>query len=200
MAVVVVLTAGGLAVYLASGRNHSQPAPHRQHLTLSARVLSSQTVGVIDFGPDDDRDAFANDPDDHPLQLQPVGASIRFVTISPAELSAGVPLWTANTMSDGTEIFIYIQSGLCLTAVHGGQAVALSHCTLQLSQRWRPTRVATTLGQPVAQYANAQTGDCLTAPLPPAHSHSPANPGPATLSACGPAGDKSQEIAFWWSA
>jgi hypothetical protein len=200
VAVVVVVTAGGLAVYLASSQGRSQAVPHHKHVTLSARVLSSQTVGVIDFGPDDDRDAFANDPDDHPLQLQPVGRSIRFVTISPAELAAGVPLWTANKMSDGTEIFIYIRDGRCLTAVNGGKAVTLSHCTLALSQRWRPIQVRTTLGQPVAQYANAQTGGCLTAPPPPANDHAPANPGPATLSACGQAGDKTQEIAFWWGA
>jgi hypothetical protein len=198
VAVVVVLTAGGLAAYLASAGTHK--APRHQPPALSARVLSARTVGVIDFGPDDDKDAFTNDPDDHPLQLQPSGAGLRFVVVTSAELAAGVPLWTANQMADGTVIFIYLPTGKCLTPASDGTSLMLSHCTLRLSQRWRAVHATTILGQPIAQYANASTGSCLTAPPPPLRSRDPANPGPATLALCGSSEDRTQEIAFWWSA
>lgn len=199
MAIVVVLAGGGLAAYLASAPSPSQAAPRHRHSPVARRVLSTQTTGVIDFGPDDDRDAFANDPDDHPLQLRPTGSAINFVTISASQLATGVPLWTANQMGDGTLIFIYVPNGECLTPSPNGTTVMLAHCTLQTSQRWRPVNPTTALGQPVAQYANASTGRCLTAPPPPAHDHDPPNPGPAALAACGPARDKTQELAFWWN-
>lgn len=195
--VVVVLTGGGLAAYLGSA--HQAAPAHHRHAALSARVLKAQTVGLIGFGPDDDRDQFANDPDDHPLKLQPVSGGLAFVTISSAELAAGVPMWTANQMADGSDIFIYVPTGKCLNAAHDTGAVTLAHCTLKLSQRWRPLHARTELGQAFAAYANEMTGDCLTAPAP-NPGRGPANPGPATLTRCGPARDKTQEIAFWWSA
>src|SRR5258708_25171254 len=154
VAVVVVLTAGGLAAYLASASSTAAPH-HKQRAGLSARVLSAHTVGVIDFGPDDDKDAFTNDPDDHPLQLQPQGTGISFTTITSGELAAGVPSWTANQMADGTVIFIYVPTGKCLTATADGASVTLSHCTLRLSQRWHAVHASSTLSQPVAQDANA---------------------------------------------
>ena len=112
------------------------------------------------------------------------------MAIPAAELAAGVPVWTADQMADGNEIFIYAATGQCLTAGHGGR-LRLAHCDLTLSQRWRPLDTATSLGQTFAKYASAQTGRCLTAPAKKA--------GVATLQVCGPARLKTQEIAFWWN-
>jgi len=92
-------------------------------------------------------------------------------------------------MADGTDIFIYIPTGQCLTAARNG-SLELAHCDLGLSQRWRPRHLTTVAGQPIAQFATAG-GNCLTA-----GSHA----GPARLAPCGPAHTKPQEIAFWWIA
>jgi hypothetical protein len=186
----MVLAVGGLIGYLASAHNAAAPQRHHRHAVLSSKVLKVQTVGIIDFGPDDDHDAFAHDADDHPLMLRPTRAGVSFVAIPAAELAAGVPVWTADQMADGNEIFIYTATGQCLTAGHGGR-LALAHCDLSLSQRWRSLDAATSLGQTFAKYASAQTGRCLTAPAKKA--------GLATLEVCGPARLKTQEIAFWWN-
>lgn len=196
--VVVLLAAGGLAYYLASQHPAVPRHHHHQHVSLSATVVGQHTVGVIDFGPDDDGDPFRHDPDDHPLMLQPTTAGVYFVTISAAEMKAGTPLWTANDMSDGSVIFVYSPTGQCLTA--SGTRVRLAHCNLRLGQRWQPMNATTTLGQAIAAYANKRTGTCLTAPPARRGEDKPANPGPATLTACGPVRDRTQEIAFWWGS
>ncbi|HUZ53291.1 MAG TPA: hypothetical protein VMU94_12290 [Streptosporangiaceae bacterium] len=188
--VIGVLAAGGLIGYLASAHHAAVPPRHRPTV-LSSKVLKIQTVGIIDFGPDDDRDPFAHDADDHPLMLHPTRQGLSFVAIPVAELAAGVPVWTADQMADGSEIFIYTATGQCLTAHRAGR-LRLSHCDLSLRQRWRPFDGATSLGQTFAKYASAQTGRCLTAPAK--------KPGPATLEKCGLARLKTQEIAFWWNA
>lgn len=191
VAVVVVLAGTGLTVYLVSAR---QPAPVRRHhhAELSAKVLRMQTVGIIDFGPDDDHDQFGHDADDHPLMLRPTPQGPAFVAIPAAELAAGVPLWTADQMADGSEIFIYAATGQCLSAAPEPDRIRLAHCDLSLRQRWRPVDSATSLGQEFAKYANAKTGRCLTAPAK--------GPGLAMLRMCGPPRLKTQEIAFWWNA
>jgi hypothetical protein len=189
--VVAVVAAGGLVAYLVT-THHVVHRKHHRHAVLSARVLKKETVGIIDFGPDNDHDNFINDKDDHPLMLQPGQAGLDFVAIPVFELRAGVPVWTANQMSDGRYIFIYTATGECLSAGSGAGTVRLAHCNLGLSQRWHALDSATALGQAYAKYANAKTGLCLTAPRK--------HPGPATLRRCGPARLKTQEIAFWWNA
>jgi hypothetical protein len=186
--VIVVLAAGGLTAYLATA-THATPPHRHHHAVLSSKVLKVQTVGIIDFGPDNDRDPFANDADDHPLMLRPTRAGMSFVAIPASVLASGVPVWTADQMAGGSQIFIYTPTGQCLTAHHGG--LRLAHCDLSLSQRWRPLDEAISLGQAFAKYASAQTGRCLTAPAK--------DPGLATLAGCGPR-LKTQEIAFWWNA
>ncbi len=195
--VVVVVAAGGLTAYLAA--NHSAVPRHEHHPphhapTLSSKVLKAQTVGLIDFGPDDDGDPFQNDPDDHPLMLRPTPAGLSFVTVPRSEVTDGSPQWTVNQMAGGTMIFIYAKTGKCLNA---GKALVLAHCNLGIGQRWTPVHPMTELGQAFAAYRNDKTGTCLTAPPAPKE-HQPADPGPAKMAACGPARDKSQEIAFWW--
>lgn len=201
--IIGVIAVGGV-VYL--GVTKQQPAAsHRargasRHPTLSARVVAQQTVGLINFGPYDDHDGITNDRDDHPLMLQSAkGDLLRFAVIPLSMLANGQPQWTADQMADGTEIFIYNPTGKCLAAApHAGQA-DLARCTAVRGERWRPVHLATYAGQPFAAYANAQTGECLTAPVQGTKRDPPARPGPATLTACGPARTKSQEIAFWWS-
>jgi len=187
MGVIVLLAGGGLAIYL--GTQHRPPPAHAA-APPSAKVLRVQTIGLINFGPDDDGDQPGNDPDDHPLMLKLTHRGLTFVRIPRSELAAGVPLWTADQMTDGTDIFIYIPDGRCLTAAHQGRKLQLAHCNLGPSQRWRPMHVATVTGQPIAQFASA-AGSCLTGGP---------RPGPARLTACRRARTKSQEIAFWWSA
>jgi hypothetical protein len=193
--IAVLLVGGGLAFYLSStstpGKSTAAKSQHRNTAGLSARVLKAQTVGVIDFGPSNDGDPFLNDPDDHPLKLQPAGADVDFVAISVAEVAAGVPQWNADQMADGTVIFIYVPTGQCLSASSNGKLLVLAHCDLGLSQRWRPELQAAALGQAYAEYASAKTGGCLTAPK---------HPGLAMIAPCGGGNAKSQEIAYWWSA
>lgn len=185
MGVVVLLAGGGLAGYLGS----QHPARHHHSAAgLSAKVLRVQIIGLIDYGPDDDGDRSAHDPDDHPLMLRMTGAGLAFVSIPRSELIAGVPLWTADQMADGSEIFIYIPDGRCLTVARHN--LALAHCDLGPSQRWHAEHRRTVAGQQIAQFASA-TGDCLSAGP---------HPGPAILARCGPLRTKRQEIAFWWSA
>lgn len=190
VAVIVVVAGGAVGVYLGTSHApHPEPAKH-QHHALTVKVVSVQTVGVIDFGPYDDGDPWQNDFDDHPLMLLEQGSAVDFVNIPRRELSNGTPEWTANQLSDGSDIFIFVPSGKCLSAA-GKHLLRLTHCDLSFAQRWRPVHSVTVLGEPTAQYANAKTGDCLTAPR---------KAGLARLSPCGKARTKDQEIAFWWSA
>jgi hypothetical protein len=189
--VVAVVAVGGLVTYLVSTHQVTQHKHHRRAV-LSSKVLKKETVGIIYFGPDDDRDPFAHDADDHPLMLQPSHGRLEFAAIPVAELTAGIPVWTADHMSDGSDIFIYTSTGQCLSETgHRGQ-LALAHCNLGLSQRWWPVDAASALGQAFAKYANARRGLCLTAPRK--------DPGPATLQPCGAPKLKTQQIAFWWNA
>ena len=193
--VIVVLAGGVLAVYL--GTAHGQaPATSRHHqpAPLSSKVVSVQTVGLVNFGVYDDEDhAWPKDSDDHPMMLLRQGSTISFVRIPRAEIVSGTPEWTADKLTDGHDIFIYVPTGQCLTAASGGK-LSLSHCDLATDQRWRELNSEVLLTEPIAQYASVSIGSCLTAP---------ASPGPALMTTCaGPHTKrfKTQEIAFWWSA
>lgn len=193
---IVVLAGGAFAVYL-GGAHGKAPAGHGlapHHSPLAAKVASVETVGLIDFGPYDDGDAWQNDADDHPMMLLASGATIEFTRVPTSEIASGTPEWTADQMNDGGgDIFIYVPTNQCLTAAGNG-GLSLSHCDLALDQRWHPLNSGVLLTEPVAQYANDQTGRCLTAGR---------GPGPGKLTTCARPGSKrfkTQEIAFWWSA
>jgi hypothetical protein len=190
VAVVVVLAGGVLGVYLSAAHAQHPVTRTRRPPPPAGKVVSMQTIGVIDFGPDDDGEPWQNNPADHPLMLRVKGTSIEFAKIPRRELSAGPPEWTADQMTDGSEIFIYVPTDKCLTPL-GAHRLRLTHCDLELAQRWKVLHSQIVVGQAIAQYANAQTGGCLTAPR---------GPGRALLERCGPARTKAQEIAFWWSA
>jgi hypothetical protein len=161
----------------------------------SARVIRTEEAGIIDFGPANDGDPFITG-NDRPLMLEPTRSGLEFGTVPPAEIKAGVPIWTVDQMAGGSDIFIYSATGKCLTAVPGSSGPAgrlrLAHCDLGPSQRWQPQDGQVALGQAYAGYANAQTGRCLTAPS--------GHPGLATLQVCQSPIPRSQQIAFWWNA
>jgi hypothetical protein len=195
---VAVLALAGLVIYLATTHNPHRPTAKRnQRTVVSSRVVKFQNVGIIAFGPADDGDPFVGSREDHPLMLLPQAGQVSFVTIPASALAAptsggeGAPAWTDNQMADGSDIFIYTATGQCLTGGVGPVSVQLSRCSLSPAQHWRPLDAAVALGQSFAKYANAKTGLCLTAPR---------EPGPAILAKCGPARQKTQEIAFWWTA
>ena len=189
---VVVVAGGALALYLSTAHSPNQApvASHHHQPQLSVKVAQVQTVGVINFGPDDNGRPWQGNTGDHPLMLMPAGKVLDFVAIHRRKLSSGPPEWTADQMADGSEIFIYVPTGQCLSPLGTGRP-QLTHCNLSLAQRWRPVHSQVVLGEAIAQYANAKTGTCLTAPR---------GPGPAVLSKCGRARTRTQEIAFWWSA
>lgn len=190
MGAVVLLAGGGLIVYISSSQ---RPGPsHHAAAAQSAKVLQAQTIGLVDVGPYDDGDSAVNDWDDHPMMLRLTSSGLEFVGISRHEISdGGPPLWTADQMADGTEIFIYSPSGQCLAASANGQ-LGLEHCNLGRGQRWRAGHPGTAGGLPFDQYANLGTGRCLSAgPKPGA---------PPQLASCGATHTKPQEIGFWWSA
>jgi len=194
---VTVLALAGLVVYLATTHHQHQATQKRNgRAAVSSRVLKAQNVGIVDFGPADDGNAFVGSKEDHPLMLLPQAGRVRFVAIPaswlPTSGGAGVPAWTDNQMADGSDIFISTATGECLSTGQASSVVQLAHCDLSPAQRWRPLDAATAQGQAIAKYANAKTGLCLTAP--------PKMPGPARLAKCGPPGQKTQEIAFWWTA
>jgi hypothetical protein len=191
--VVVVVVGGSLAVYLGTAKSkQALSIRHHHHSSgLSVKVASAQTVGLIDFGPYDDGDAWQSDSDyDHPMMLIQRGATLDFVRVPESEVNSGTPEWTADQMTDGGEIFIYVPSDKCLTSTQAGQ-IQLTHCDLGMAQRWRPVHSQVVLSEPIAQYANVATGGCLTAGR---------EQGQAKLTPCGLPHTRNQEIAFWWSA
>lgn len=196
----VVVVAGGAAVAAYSRAAHHSAPPHvvaKSHSPgtgsgsgLSTHVASQQTVGLIAFGPYDDRDQAVNDRDDHPLELTPAGNRVRFTRIPAADLAAGTPQWTVDQMTDGMDVFLYLPTGRCLSASRDGARLVLAKCASSPRQRWQPVSQATAAGTTISAFRNAQTGGCITAPR---------RAGPAFLSSCGRVHTKSQEIAFWWS-
>jgi hypothetical protein len=198
--VIVVLVGGVLAVYLGTAHGDGPGAPgHHRTPPLTSKVVSVQTVGLVEFGvyDDGDGDTWQNDTENHPMMLLTTGGTISFVPIPKAKIVSGSPEWTADQLTDGGDIFIYVPTGQCLTAAPSGKLL-LAHCDLATDQRWRTASSEVVLTEPIAQYANVSTGRCLTAP---------SSPGPALMTACaGPHSNphskhfKSQEIAFWWSA
>jgi hypothetical protein len=192
VAVVVVLAGGVLAIYLATARQQSpspssDPSPHPEQ---TLKVVKVQTIGVIDFGPVEDGDFGQGNAASRALMLLPQGHKIDFVTIPHEDLILGKAVWTANQLSDNSDVFIYVASGKCLAGSPRGR-LTLRHCNLAPDQRWRPLHQRVVQNQVIALYQNAATSKCLTAPE---------QPGLATTTSCGPADSKTQQIAFWWSA
>ena len=88
--------------------------------------MKVQTIGVIDFGPVDNGDPGPGNSSARALMLLPKDREIDFVTIPQAVLVSGQAVWTANQMSDNSEIFIYVPTGKCLSR-HGQRRAPRPH-------------------------------------------------------------------------
>lgn len=186
MGVIVVLAAGGVTAYLVTtheGAGHG-------HAPLPTRVVSSQTVGLIA------QNAEPNSAGEL-LQLRGPASGPQFGPVSPAQEQSGSGQWTADLMAGNTYIFIFLPDGNCLGAVGpaGARSLALRHCTLAASQRWRRVGPAVRAdGHDFYRYANVGDGSCLT--------ETAELPGPvwgAGLAACSSSASANQLIAFWWA-
>src|ERR1700722_1660864 len=83
IAAVVVEAVGALALYLSTAHTASQApvARHHHQPQLSVKVAQVQTVGVINFGPDDNGRPWQGNTGDHPLMLMPAGKGLDFFAI-----------------------------------------------------------------------------------------------------------------------
>jgi Ricin-type beta-trefoil lectin domain-like len=173
----ILLAGAGLAAYLIVG-NHPGSAP-----ALPTRVLGTQAVGLVSPGP--------------PAQADASPAPETFL-VSRSDLSftaagqAGAD-WTADQMSGGTYIFIYLPNGLCLASARES-AVALTRCNLGASQRWIRQHLVSAGGLDYWELRNLSTGRCLTA----AGGNAAAGPAQfaARLDRCEASPDWTQLVAF----
>jgi hypothetical protein len=185
--IVLLLAAGGVAGYLVS----LHPASARTSPPLSAKVTAHQTVGLIV------KASVPGSPAGQLLRLTGRQGSPEFLTVSRAQVTEGAPDWTADLMGGNTYIFIFVPTGDCLTAVGPGASakLALSHCNLAATQRWRRTTSAIKIdGHDFYQYASLAYGSCLT--------QNGVTSGPvfaAAMAPCSASRPKDQLVAFWWS-
>jgi hypothetical protein len=187
----IVLVAGGAAAAYVVMFHSPAPAPATH---LSASVTSTDTVGLA---------AFATGPGTKPGQLvqllAPQGA-LGFFGVSAAENAAGQPRWTADQMSGGTFVFIYLSTttGECLSAAGSAArpVLAVRHCDVTAAQqRWRrlPTSVVEAQ-HAFYEFANLADGKCISQTGP------AGQPGSDGLASCDRAfHPASQLLAFWWT-
>lgn len=185
--VVVVLAAGGVAVYLIT----MHPLGEHRKAPMPTTVVSYQTVGLL---AQDAQPGSAG----RLLKLGGPAAGPQFIPVSPAEQLSGSGQWTADLMAGNSYIFIFLPDGNCLSAIGpaGQPKLALRRCNLQASQRWRRIGPAVQAqGHDFYQYANLGYSACLT--------ETSELPGPvwgAGLSPCAPSAPTNQLIAFWWAS
>ena len=130
-ALVVVTAAAATSVLLLAHSNVQarKDAPP----SLSGKVVSTLTVGLVNPGPTTDLN-----PAPERRMMAVSGGLLNFKTIINSSQAAALEQWTSNKMGDGTYIFTYAPSGLCLTASPQALSlVTLSRCTLGVDQRWR---------------------------------------------------------------
>jgi len=188
--VVVLLAGAGVVAYLTS----VHPASARTTPPLPAKPESHQAVGLVA------QDSAPGAASGELLQLLGHRGTAVFSPLSPVQESQGVPQWTADLMAGGSYIFIYLPTGDCLSAIGAATrpSLALSHCDLAATQRWRRTAAAVTIqGHDFYQYANLADSACVTQPSAAPGAGQAAG---ATLAACSAAQPASQLIAFWWSS
>ncbi len=184
--VIVVLAAGAVTGYLVTLH---PPGAHAT--TLSTRVVTAQTVGLV---------AENAQPGSAGQLVQLLGRreTPTFSPVSQAEQQSGSGQWTADFMSGGSYIFIFLPSDDCLGAAGSASRtrLVLQHCDLQASQRWRRLGSATlTQGHSFYRYANVADRSCLTE-----RSELPGPVWGAGLSGCTTAATTNQLVAFWWNA
>jgi hypothetical protein len=175
----ILLAGVGVAAYLIVGGSHARPDASE----LPAKVLGTQAVGLVNPGP------APSGADPQMLLLLATRDGLSFT--SAGQVGAN---WTADQMSGGTYIFIYLPNGLCLGSARGTPA-ALQRCSLQANQRWAPERQVTGAnGVDYSQLRNLSDGRCLTAVA--AAGAASSAPTTARLERCQAAPDWHQLIAF----
>jgi hypothetical protein len=100
---------------------------------LSRKVTSALTVGLYNPGPATPQ---------HPRPLRQMLDSQSGLLTFTAALDPGtqrsLERWTADKMSDGSYIYVFVPSGQCLSAsAHDPATVFLAKCDLGATQRWR---------------------------------------------------------------
>jgi hypothetical protein len=183
--VIVVLAGGAVAGYLVA----QHPLAH--DTTLSTRVISAQSVGLV-------AESAQSGSSGQLVQLLDRRGAPKFSPVSEAEQRSGSGEWTADLMSGGSYIFIFLPSDTCLGAAGSarGPRLVLQHCDLQASQRWQRLGSATAgQGHSFYRYANLADRSCLTE-----GSEQPGSVWAAGLSGCRTAAATSQLVAFWWAA
>jgi hypothetical protein len=182
---IVVLAGGAVTAYLVT----QHPLPH--DTPLPTRVISAQTIGLVAESPQSGSAGQL-------VQLLDRRGAPRFSLVSQAEQQSGSGQWTADLMSGGSYIFIFLPSDTCLGAAGSASRtkLVLEHCDLQPSQRWQRLGSAT-LGQGHSfyRYANLADRSCLTE-----GTEQPGSVWTARLSGCTTGTGTSQLLAFWWAA
>jgi len=173
-----ILLAGiGVAAYLVVGGNHAD----KDSSELPTKVLNTSAVGLVNPGPEPSGA--------RPQMLLATHGVLSFT--SAAQVGAN---WTADQMSGGTYIFIYLPNGLCLGSGHAA-AATLQRCSLQAGQRWvSEHQVTGANGVDYSQLRNLSDGRCLTA-VAPAGAPS-AGQTTARVERCQATSDWHQQIAF----
>jgi hypothetical protein len=130
-ALVVLAAAAGTSVLLLA---HSRVEARKDTPpSLSGKVVTALTVGLVNPGP-----TTALNPVPERRMMQFSGGLLSFRSVTGTAQATALQQWTSNKMGDGTYIFIYAPTGLCLTASPQTMSlVTLSKCTLGVSQRWR---------------------------------------------------------------
>lgn len=183
--VIVLLAGGAVAGYLVT----QHPLAH--DATLSSRVVSAETVGLV-------AENSQSGSSGQLVQLLDRRGAPKFSSVSQAEQQSGSGLWTADFMSGGNYIFIFLPSDTCLGAASSasGTKLVLQHCDLQASQRWQRVGSATPgQGHSFYRYANMADRSCLTE-----GNELPGSVWAAGLSGCTTGTGTSQLVAFWWAA
>jgi hypothetical protein len=130
--VLVIVTAAAVTSALLLAHSGVQ-ARKNATARLSTKVTSALTIGLYNPGP-----ATAQ----HPRPVRQMLDSQSGLLIFRAALDAGtlhtLERWTADKMSDGSYIYIFVPSGQCLTAsAHNLAAIFLAKCNLGVTQRWQ---------------------------------------------------------------
>jgi hypothetical protein len=175
----VLVTAGGVTAYLVASPAHASRGTQQ----LPTRVQSVQTVGIV---------ARASGSSSGGL-LANSGVGLRFGALTAADLVQGNPQWTADTMTGGTFVFIYVPDGLCLasTTQRRRPALILRRCDLQADQRWqRSGGSVPSDGHVYDQYRDLGSGRCLAVGAGQA----------AELAPCESTASPRQLFSFWWAA
>lgn len=175
----VLLAAGGVTAYLVASPAHASRGTQQ----LPTRVQSVQTVGIV---------AQASGKSSGAL-LANSGLGLRFGAMTAADLAQGNPQWTADTMTGGTYVFIYVPDGLCLasTTQRRQPELTLRRCDLQADQRWqRAGGSVQSDGHVYDQYRNLGSSRCLAVGAGQA----------AGLAPCESTPSPRQLFSFWWAA